>query len=249
MRTATRVVAISRCVAEFLTSIAPELTDRIRVIYNGIDLEAVRAQRSAEEVRRELGVSCSVPLVGTVAQLVPWKGVELFVEAAARIAAASEARFVVVGGDLFGEHKRYAVSVRRRAEEVGLGARIHWVGWREDVPDLLSAMNVYLHMAKSEPLGRAILEAMAVGVPCVAPNACGPAEIIRSGETGLLFRPGDVEDAARAVLEVMSNPGEAQRLAAAARREVEERFTAERMAREIAEVHTELQRERDAGSV
>jgi glycosyltransferase involved in cell wall biosynthesis len=64
-----------------------------------------------------------------------------------------------------------------------------------------------------------------------------------------LFRPGDVEGAARAVLEVMSNPGEAQRLAAAAHREVEERFTAERMAREIAEVHTELQRERDAGSV
>jgi len=180
------------------------------------------------------------PLIGTLAQVVPWKRLEVLIEAAQALGDEEKAHFVVAGADLFGEHRGYAVQLKALCARSGLSDRVHWLGWREDGAGILAALTAYLHTADAEPLGRAILEAMAVGTPCVAPAACGPAEIIRHGDTGLLYEPGNGADAARALRRVIHDPAFAEHLRLAARRDFQERFMAERMAAEIADVYRAL---------
>jgi glycosyltransferase involved in cell wall biosynthesis len=164
----------------------------------------------------------------------------VFVEVAARLAARTAAHFVHVGADLFGEHHRYARCLESLARRRRLDGRLHWLGYRPDALVLLAALNVYLHPADAEPLGRSLLEAMAVGVPCVAAAAGGPAEIISPAQTGLLFPPGDAGQAAAAVERLLVDSAFAQRLAAAARAQVQARFSASRMAAQLMGVYNEL---------
>jgi glycosyltransferase involved in cell wall biosynthesis len=241
------VAAISRCVADFVTACAPAAAGKVRVVYNGVDVARLRAAAGddREGVRAELGVAPGQALIGAAAQLVPWKRLDLLLDVAASMAAgeaAGEPVFAVLGGDLFGEHAAHLDELRARAERLAIADRVRWLGHRPDAPRILAALDVYLHTAPDEPLGRAVLEAMALGVPVVAPAACGPAEIIRDGETGLLYPPGDPAAAAERVEGLLRDPERAEALTAAARRDVEERFSAARMAADYAALYRELAR-------
>lgn len=228
-----RVIAISQCVAERLVALAPGEKDKIAVVYNGVDLAALDGTPRGDDVLESLGVPTNRPLVGIVAQLVPWKRLDVFLNAAGLVAKVCEAHFVVLGADLFGEHRCYGARLKAHAERLGLKGRVHWLGWREDAWAIVRSLKVYLHTADSEPLGRAILEAMALRVPCVAPGACGPAEIIEDGVTGLLFPPGSATGAAEACLRLLGDTALAEEVARRARCSVEERFNAHRMAEEM----------------
>ena len=183
-------------------------------------------------MRRELGIPVDAPLVGTVGQVIPWKRQDVFIEAAAGIVAhVPRCYFVVVGADLFGEHAEYVRELRSLAEMLNVADRVAFTGYREDAASLLASLDVLVHPADGEPLGRVLLEAMCLGVPCVAANSCGPAELIEDGVSGLLVAPGDVTGVAREVLSLLSRPGTARRLGEAARKRVGEEFSAGRMAR------------------
>lgn len=240
LRRSTRVVAISRCVREALCHLVPESAAKVQVVYNGVAVPDPEGTGGRPPLRRELGLSGGEPLIGTLAQVVPWKRLEVLIEAAQALGEEQKAHFVVGGADLFDEHRGYAAQLRALCARAGLTDRVHWLGWREDAAAILASLTAYLHTAAEEPLGRAILEAMAVGTPCVAPAACGPAEILRHGDTGLLYQPGDGADAARALRRVIRDPAFAEHLGVAARRDFQERFTAERMAAEMAGVYRAL---------
>ena len=229
---ATRIAAISACVADTLIDGHPAAAGRTVMIHNGLDTLVFQPERSVLELRRELGVPDSSPVIATIGQLVPWKRQEVFIEAAAHIVAKqSHTHFLVVGADLFGEHPQYVTELRRMVRSLGLSERITFTGFREDIASVMSAVDVLVHPAEDEPLGRVVLEAMSLAVPCVAVNPCGPAEIIEDGETGILVaRPEPREIAAR-VIELLSRPGAIERMGQAARRSINMRFTAERMAR------------------
>lgn len=248
-RRAAMVIAISRAVEQFVAEMAPGASGRIRVVYNGLELGRLTPRCCRDEVWAKLCLGRGEALVGYVAQLVPWKRVDVFLRAARLIADRCPARFVVCGADLFEEHKGYGFALRRLVKRLRLEEKVRFVGWREDVTDLVASMDVYLHAADTEPLGRAILEAMALGTPCVAARAAGPAEIIEDGRTGLLFEPGSAEDAARAVVELLEDRQRAQQIARAAREEIEKRFTAERMAREMVELYKQVLEAADDCSV
>ncbi len=236
----TRIVAISACVADALAAISRAARERTTLVYNGVDRERFRPQRSRDEVRAEFGVPVDATVIGTVGQLVPWKRQDLFLEAAAHILAhLPQAWFLVVGADLFGEHAAYVAELRALAAALSLGDRAVFTGYREDVATVMAAMDLMLHPAEEEPLGRAVLEAMSLGVPCVAANACGPAEIIEDGISGILTPPGDAQAMAARAVELLSRPGGVQRMGEAAVRRVETAFSAERMARLTEDVYEE----------
>ena len=156
------------------------------------------------EVRACFGVPESVPLVGTVAALVDHKDHWTFLEAAARIVrgegSARGAHFLIVGdGPL-------RAGLEARAGELGIAGRVHFAGFRDDVPEILPALDVLLFTSKEEGLGSSILEAWACGVPVVATAAGGIPELVRDGETGLLAPVGDAEALAGAVGRVLSDP-------------------------------------------
>ncbi|HEY9722283.1 MAG TPA: glycosyltransferase, partial [Oscillatoriaceae cyanobacterium] len=164
------------------------------------------------------------PVVGVVSHLIPWKGQDVFVRAAARLAPDHpDWRFVVVGDDIFqfrGERTR----LEALAASLGIGERIAFVGHREDVPGVLEQFDLFVLPSLYEPFGRVLIEAMAATRPIVATFAGGVPEIVLDGETGVLVPPGDDERLAQAIAAVLADSALAKRLATAARQRVETHF-------------------------
>jgi len=157
---------------------------------------------------------------GVVGRLAPWKGQDFFLRAFARAFPSGEERGVLVGGALFGEDD-YAETLPPLAEQLGLGGRIEFRGYRSDVWNELERLDVLVHTSvTAEPFGQVILEGMAAGVPVIAAGAGGPAEILRHDETGLLYRVADVVDLADA-MQRMRDEDLRERLSSSARSALE----------------------------
>jgi glycosyltransferase involved in cell wall biosynthesis len=157
---------------------------------------------------------------GVVGRLAPWKGQDLFLRAFARAFPASEERGVLVGGALFGEDD-YASELPRLAEQLGIADRIELRGHRTDIWSELARLDVLVHTSVTpEPFGQVILEGMAAGVPVIAAGAGGAAEILRHGETGVLYRPSDAAELANAMVR-MQDRGLREQLSATARNSLE----------------------------
>ncbi len=234
---AEAIIAISESVKKAVVEVAPEAADKIEVIYNGIDREQFRPQKPRGATRQMLRLEDDELLVGNVGQLVPWKRQDMFLDTAAVIASQfPQARFIMVGADMFGEHGDYVASLRTKAEELGLAKAVIWAGYRDDVADLMAAMDVMVHTAEVEPLGRVILEALCVGTPCVAVNANGPAEIIEHLESGMLAE-ADAQSLADAAIAVLSKPRLAEALAEGGKARVAQDFGAEQMARSTEQLY------------
>ncbi len=240
VRRVRRIIAISRCVADNLIDNYAGARDRVIMVYNGVDMVQFRPTTPRAQVREELGIPADAVLIGSVGQLVPWKRQDLFIEAAARISAhLPGAWFVIVGADLFGEHPEYVRQLRDLAADLGLGERLLFTGYREDVASIMNAMDLLLHTAQEEPLGRVVMEAMSLGVPCIAADSCGPAEIIEDGVSGVLVPPGEADAFATRTLELLRRSGALERMGEAARRRIDGRFSAERMARMTEDAYEE----------
>lgn len=160
--------------------------DRCRLIRSGFDCRRY-LDGSRERGRRILGVPEGAPLVGTIAVFKPQKAPLDFVAAARRVATAVPGVHFAMVGD--GELRPAA---ERAAEAASLAARFRFTGWREEVPDLLKAFDVFLLTSRWEGLPRVVPQALIAGVPVVATSADGTREIVDNGVDGFLAPPGDV---------------------------------------------------------
>jgi glycosyltransferase involved in cell wall biosynthesis len=203
-------------------------TPPVVTLYDPLDTRRFRSGLSGAGFRRELGIGPGVPLIGLVAHLTPWKGHELFLDIACAVSdSGSPARFVVVGGPIYDTngHAGYADRLYRRANQLGLTNRVSFVGVRTDIPQILAALDVLVHCPTApEPLGRVLVEAMAVGRPIVAARCGGIPEIVENGVTGLLVEPGDGPGFVSAVIRLLGDPALGERLAHEGRRRVDARF-------------------------
>jgi glycosyltransferase involved in cell wall biosynthesis len=224
---AVRVIANSRASAEALVAHGGR-KDRVRVVYNGIDPAPFDAVPDAEiqAAWEELGLDPSTPVAGVFGRLADWKGQHIALEA---LAQCPGVHLLLVGDALFGE-RAYAERLRHQVRELGLTDRVHFLGFRSDVPRLMRLVQVVLHTSTApEPFGRVIVEGMLAQKPVIATKAGGVAEIIDHGETGLLVSPGNVGELAAALRSVLGDPEYAGRLAAAGRAAAEARFTVDAM--------------------
>jgi glycosyltransferase involved in cell wall biosynthesis len=196
---------------------------RRKVIHNGIDLARFTAPRK---------VNALSPLIGMVASASGDKDHETLLQAFAEILKALPAARLAIAG----EGPR-AVELVRRAGALGVTKSVEFMGFRENVPDLLATFDVFVLASRTEGLGIAILEAMAAGVPVVASAVGGIPEIVRDGATGQLFPAGDVAGLRDAVLKALREREWSARLAAAAAAMVRERFSNQRMCEQYREVY------------
>jgi glycosyltransferase involved in cell wall biosynthesis len=140
-----------------------------------------------------------------------------------------DAHLLLVGDALFGEQE-YAERLRQQAQELGISSRVHFLGFRADVPRLMRLVRVVLHTSTSaEPFGRVIVEGMLARRPVVASRAGGVSEIVTHGETGFLVSPGDPAALAAAVHRLLADPARAEQVASAGRADAEARFTVSAM--------------------
>ena len=155
----------------------------------------IAAYRGAGRQVRETRGWKEHPVVGMVGRLERCKGHLTFLHAAAQVAEWDpQVRFAVVGGDVPGRRGRaHAAALRRTADELGLGERLHFAGDQDQPYAWLDAFDVAVHASDSEGFGMVVLEAMALGTPLIATDVPGPADIVEDGVSGLLVPAGERE--------------------------------------------------------
>ncbi len=240
----TKFIAMNHVIAQEYMRRGGGFPPQIAVLYDGVDLEVFHPEVSGARIRRELGIGASVPFVGTVCRLDPWKGLEVFLEAAALVhRARPDARFLVCGGEIEGR-EGYEVVLRRRASALGLDGAVFFTGWQyhhRDIPEVYGALDVSVQCPTApEPYGLANVEAMACGVPIVAAAHGGPTELCVPNETALLVPPGDARAAAEATLSLLEHPDRARAIGAAGRQRAELLFDRRRCVQGLEAIYDEI---------
>lgn len=229
--------AISRVIRDNLIATHPLSPEKVEVVHHGLDLSRFQVpHQTRSRIRRELGFAHDALVVGTVGRLEPGKGHLEFLRMVGQVARqVPQSAFLVVGGATRGEEFR-AEPIFRLAQELNLGPRLVFAGFREDIPAVLSAMDVFAFPSRAEAFGLVVIEAMAAGLPVVSTASDGVLDIVVDGESGLLVPPQDVAALETAVLRLLRHPRLRRAFGAAARRRVEELFTAERMVQRVVEL-------------
>jgi glycosyltransferase involved in cell wall biosynthesis len=194
----------------------------IEVVYNGLNPD--KYQNLAidnEQLRQELKLNKKF-VIGHFSRLSPWKGQHILLQA---LTCCSEDTIAIFVGDaLFGEED-YVKEIHQQVIELGLSDRVHFLGFRSDIPQLMTACDVLTHTSTApEPFGRVIVEAMLCGKPVVASDAGGAVELIEHGKTGWLTPPGDVLKLAETIEYCRIHPEEATAIAHEAKVMASQRF-------------------------
>lgn len=236
-----RVLTVSDILRRNVIETCPIAPERVTTVHHALDLKRYdRTQYEATAVRRELGIEAPDVVIGTVGRISPGKGYEEFLHAARRIRedGAVPAKFLIVGAASYGEEPYYetVVDLTRR---LGLAEDVLFAGFRRDIPQLLCAMDVFVFPSRAEGLGATLLEAMAMGVPCVSTNSDGTQDIIQNRVTGLTVTPGDEQAMATAVLTFIRDADLRNRVIAMARRQIEEKFDLDVMTSKIEDIYRE----------
>jgi glycosyltransferase involved in cell wall biosynthesis len=201
-RSYTAIACNSGATAENLLDWIPEVTNRVSVIYNGVPLERFRNATAASKYEILAG-SSGRPVVIFVARFDPAKDHPTLLRAMRKVPNAD---LVLVGdGDL-------RPQMERLAHELGIGARVHFLGRRPDIPQLLKMANLYVHASNFEGFGIAAVEAMSAGLPVVASDVPGLGEIVRGA--GVLVPPRDDEALAKAINDILQSQTLREQLAA-----------------------------------
>ena len=202
---------------------------RIRHLGEGLDPAMWSRGAVTRSIREELGLAAETPVVGFVARLDPWKGLDVFLDAAAQVAQRLPDAIFLVSGDAPEGMEAYRDRMVARAAELGLSERVRFLGWRYrlgDMPALMAALDVFCHTSiEPEPFGMVIIEAMAMGCPVIAARAGGPMEIVEEGVSGLLTAPCDATALAAAIGSVLGDPALRRRLSEGGRARVEARYS------------------------
>ena len=226
--TGALVVANSQATADAFVEAGGQKS-KVRVVYNGIDVNAyghdVTANDATTDLRRDPGIDLGIgdaPVVGVFSRLSEWKGQHVLLDALTQLPGVHA---VLVGDALFGEDA-YAERLREQTRRLGLEDRVHFLGFRRDIPELMQRVDIVAHTSvTAEPFGRVVVEGMLSEKPVIATRAGAIPEIISDGETGLMVEPGDADALAAAISATLAAPERAAALGKAARRAAQGRFS------------------------
>jgi glycosyltransferase involved in cell wall biosynthesis len=228
-----RIVCVSERIREIME---PAVRDRSKliVVHDGVDPDRFPERTSPGILRREYHLPAEAVLAGNVAAIAPHKDYFTFVDTAEILCSRhSSLRFFIIGdGPQRTDIENY---IRRK----NLGERIIMTGFREDLPEILPELDIFLMTSKTEGLGSSILDAYLCRVPVVATAAGGIPEIVTDGETGLLAPVQNAAALADAVERLLDNPGLREKLVEGASLRVKG-FTKEVMAGKMMQIYTEV---------
>jgi glycosyltransferase involved in cell wall biosynthesis len=191
--------------------------DKVEVIYNAVDFAQLQTTMTRQAFRASIGVPLDVPAAGIIARLTEQKGHRVLFEAMTG-AELSTLHLIVVGdGELRDD-------LRSRAESLGIAGRVHFLGARRDLGNILSAIDIFAMPSYWEGLPLSMVLAMGAGLPVVASRVAGIPEVVKDGVTGVLADAGDRNQLARALVTLVNDSQLRARLGAAAKAFVLPRF-------------------------
>ena len=240
-RRTSRLVAVTPTVRDQILERGIGRPEQFSVVPLGLDLEPfVAYSRHTGKLRAELGLAADVPLVGIVGRLVPIKAHDLFLDAAARVAAASRAHFVIVGDGYL------RPQIEAQVAALGLTSRVHLLGWRADLPAINADLDVAALSSRNEGSPVALIEAMTAERAVVSTRVGGVADVIDDGRTGVLVPGGDAAALGNAILQLLGDPGQRRALGTAARASVYPAYALDRLVADIDSLYQELLADRNS---
>jgi glycosyltransferase involved in cell wall biosynthesis len=233
-RLADRVTANAEAVKRHVHRAERCPLERIVVVPNGIDLSRV-ADDVLDRSQRGFGLPGTGPVIGTIGRLSVKKGQKDLLAAAGMVLSRlPEARFVLVGdGPL-------ADDLKGQARQLGIEDKIRFLGAVADGARLLGSMDVFVLPSHIEGMSNGLIEAMAAGLPIVATDAGGNAEVVADGQTGFIVPPQNPLCLAEAILTLCKDPERARAMGAAGRARAREHFTADVMVRRLEDLYRGL---------
>jgi len=230
------VVCVSKQVKKHLLKYYKLKENKIFVIHNGIDISKYFTQKQNGKLRKEFNISLNTILVGTVARLHKQKGIKYLIEAAEKVLKKyKKIKFIIVGDGEIKEDLLKIISIKN------LGKYIIFAGFRTDIKDILADFDIFVLPSLWEGLPNALLEAMATGLPCIATNVSGNAEVINNDVTGVLIPSKDAEMLSKAIEKlIVSGKEYRKKLGYQGQRSILKNFNAKKMTLEYEQYYAKL---------
>ncbi|MDG1895059.1 MAG: glycosyltransferase family 4 protein [Fuerstiella sp.] len=234
-----RLIAVSKATRDFHVE---QGLDPLRclAVYNGVDTERFQP-RDNRTLRSKLfpSVPTGHRLLLNVGQICLRKGqLDLAKAVVGIVQDRGDVHLVIVGQrhSKKQESVDYEAAIHEEFTRVGCGSHLHMLGYRDDIPDLMNAADILVHAARQEPFGRTLLEAASSGLPVIATDVGGTAEMLRPDTDAILVSPGDVGVLQSAIDRALLNPALCRELAASARHRIEANFTVKIAADQLAKL-------------
>jgi glycosyltransferase involved in cell wall biosynthesis len=177
------------------------------VIPNAVDLDRFKSEMyELNKFRTDIGVQETSILIGLIGRIDPGKGQKEAIQAMPEILRVfPESRLVIVGEVTQGEHKGYLEKLKALTEELGIDKKVIWAGFRENIPQVLKDLDIFLMPSYQESFGKVLIEAMSMKIPVIATNKGGPPEILDNGNCGILIKPACYQDISAAVISFLTD--------------------------------------------
>ena len=215
------VISISQAVKDSL-DVGGVTAKTSAIIYNGINPGEMKVVTPNEAIRERHGIPLDAPLIGVIGNIKQWKGQETAVRALPAVLEQHPNTYCLFIGDVADDDQPYFQGLNELTESHKISDRVVFTGYTSDVPDYMNALDVVLHTSVDpEPFGRVLIEAMSLRKPLIGAAAGAVPEIIDNGKTGLTFQPGDADDLARCINEILGSPESAEQMGAAGYKRLE----------------------------
>lgn len=239
-----RIICNSYAIARRFTRKA-DLPAKLRVVHNGVDIKEFNPAISGGEMRKEFNIRSDEIVVGIASRFNEYKGHDIFLQAVKIILTempeiAGNLRFLIAGGAVFEQDKPREKYLQNIVKNLNVGDKVIFTGFRDDMPKIYAAMDIFILASYTEPCGRVILEAMACAKPVIATDSGGTPEIVIDGVTGRLFKPNDARMLADKTAFLAGNITIAKKFGEAGRRRIEENFKIEKNVEQIEKNYMEL---------
>lgn len=232
----TKIIALTELEENDYIKFGVADKDKIRLIYLGLELEPFLQQNFNKfQIRSSLGIRTDELIAAMIGRIEIVKGPGYFVEAAKLVLQDfPQAKFFLVGEGTL------RAKLEKAVEEAGLKDKIIFTGWRDDIPEIMSILDILVLPSLNEAVGIVLVEAQAAGIPVVAADVGGISEVVKDGVSGILVPGSDSGSMASAISILFRNPGKRKEMGEAGRLWVKDRFSAKTMTEKIFNLYSEL---------
>ncbi|MGB7281544.1 MAG: glycosyltransferase family 4 protein [Candidatus Acidiferrum sp.] len=214
---------------------------RVEIVYEGVDIKSFDPSPPSPKVRSELHLPAGKKVIGYVSRFDEGKGHAEFLDAAALVVSQYTNVVFLIVGDEVPPTGAFLKKLQAQAHELKLDDHVIFTGWRDDMPETLSVLDIFVHCPTTwiEGLGIAHLEAMAMGKPTVVSDNGGLPDVVLDGVTGFLVPPGNIQELSAAILRLLRDDELARRLGANARQRAVKEFDIEKNTQKLGKLFEE----------
>ena len=221
-------IPVSHWVADSIQKKLQIPASKITVVYDGLELDKLDTQADGAKFRKQHNIPENSFTVGLVGLLIPWKGQEIFLDAAKLLKQEiPNLKMLIIGGTP-DDCQDYEKMLKQRVKAEGLNDIVQFTGHSTNMPEVYNSLDIVVSASTSpEPLGTVVIEAMAMGRPLIGPDHGGAKEMMTHEKTGLLFEPGKPKSLAEMILKLYKNPELRQSFSQNARKNALQIFSVE----------------------